>query len=85
MPIMKTNEAIPQLEKNVLDVLDCYRDRLEPHEILAVIGTVAGKLIAFQNSNLYTADEAMDVLLNNVEIGNKYIMDEVEKATRTIQ
>jgi len=44
-------------------------------EILAVLSNAVGKCIAMQDQTRYTADELLILVRNNIELGNKQMIE----------
>lgn len=47
-------------------------------EILAIVGNLAGKIIALQDQRTISPQYAMDTLIANLEHGNKQALDALE-------
>lgn len=50
-------------------------------ELLAIAANMLGKMIAMQDSRTTTRDEAMEVVVKNIEEGNRQVL---ERLARTI-
>ena len=57
------------------DVLIKYKDKVTLEARLAALSGMVGKLLAFVDPQLMTTDQAMEVVLRNMEAGNKAAMD----------
>lgn len=56
---------------------------LNPVEILAIAANMIGKLIALQDQRVVTPAMAMEIVANNIEYGNKQIIDSVLQSKGT--
>lgn len=52
-------------------------DNLTSAEMLAVASNMVGKLVALQDHRVMTAAQAMQIVSNNIELGNKQAIAEM--------
>ena len=48
-------------------------------EMLAIASNLVGKLIALQDQRTMTRDTAMEVVIRNIELGNRQAVEQVER------
>lgn len=54
-----------------------HADKLTALELLAVASNMLGKLVALQDQRTVTPDRAMEVVVRNLEHGNKMVVDQL--------
>jgi len=54
-----------------------HADKLTPLEILAIAANMLGKLVALQDQRVVTPTRAMEVVAQNIEHGNKQVLDQL--------
>ena len=52
-------------------LLGRHKEKVTPMELLAIAGNMIGKLIALQDPSVMNADMAMQIVMVNLEAGNK--------------
>lgn len=52
-------------------------EQLSGQEMLAVVSQLVGNLIAMQDQRKYTPAAVMDMVAQNIEIGNKIVIDSI--------
>ena len=57
-----------------------HADKLTPLELLAIAANMLGKLIALQDQRKISPAMAMEIVVKNVEHGNKQVLDELAKS-----
>lgn len=55
--------------------------KLSALELLAVAANMLGKLVAMQDQRAVTPQEAMKVVANNLELGNRQVIEQLSKTT----
>ena len=61
-----------------------YTGRLRPIEILAIASNCVGKLIAMQDQRTCTPEIAFETVAQNIERGNRQMIEELEKAAGNV-
>jgi hypothetical protein len=77
---MKTVMAPQAYEVAYQDLVKLFRkhaDKMSPAEMLAVAANLVGKILAMQNQRTMTREKALEILMANIEIGNKQAVDEL--------
>ena len=72
--------AGPEHEKIFQDfckVLKKYADKLTAAEMLAIVSNMVGKLLAQQDQRKMSAEQALQIVRANIEIGNRQMIDEL--------
>ena len=54
-----------------------HADKLSPLELLAIASNMLGKLLAMQDQRLTTVDKAKDIMIRNIELGNRQVIDQL--------
>ncbi|PDT71697.1 hypothetical protein CO683_00625 [Bradyrhizobium ottawaense] len=57
-----------------------HADKLTALELLAVASNMLGKLVALQDQRTVTPDQAMEVVAQNIEHGNKQVLDQLQRS-----
>lgn len=60
-----------EARREMVGALCAYQDKLCPAELLAVASQVVGSLIALQDETRLTPEHAMEIVLQNIEEGNR--------------
>lgn len=71
MSAMKTYEPKPEHAKYLDDLKAQMPPDMPAQEILAITAQFVGQLIALQDQRIMTPDQAMQVVGQNIEIGNQ--------------
>lgn len=71
MPAMKTYEPNSEHKKFMEDLKAQIPPDMPSQEILAIVSQFVGQLIALQDQRTMTPDQAMQVVSQNIEIGNQ--------------
>lgn len=74
---MKPSEESMMLRGKILDVLRLYGSRLDAIEVLATLSYTVGQCLAMQDSRSVTIDQAMLIILKNIEAGNMQVVEEL--------
>lgn len=75
---MKLQPAKPEHEvvyQELTALLQKHAGKLSAIEMLAVASNMVGKLVAMQDQRSVTPAEAMKVVADNIEYGNKSVLD----------
>lgn len=57
-----------------------HAENLSGLEMLAIAANVVGKLVALQDQRKVSPEMAMEVVAQNIEYGNKQVIDELSKS-----
>jgi hypothetical protein len=79
---MSIHKTTPEQEVAYLDLcalVSKHRDTISAMELLAIASNMVGKLIAMQDQRGMTSDLAMEIVLKNIEYGNKQVMEQIGK------
>ena len=80
---MKRRLAKPEHEvayQDLCQLVNRHADKLSPVELLAIAANMLGKLVALQDQRAMTPAEAMEVVAQNIECGNKQVLDQLSQA-----
>lgn len=69
------------LRQEMIDVLCKYQSTLCPAELLAVSSQVVGNLIALQDETQMSPENAMEIVMRNIEEGNRAVIDDLDETT----
>lgn len=50
-------------------------------EVLAIAANMVGKLIALQDQRTMTREQAMEIVANNIELGNRTVIEQLLQST----
>lgn len=79
---MTLHMAKPEHEvayQDLIQLVNKHAAKLTPLELLAVAANMLGKLIALQDQRTTSPDMAMKVVSDNIEYGNKTVIDKLMK------
>ena len=68
---MKTYEANPEDEAFLRALKEQMPPEMTSQRILAIVSQFVGQLIALQDKRILTPDQAMQIVAQNIEIGNQ--------------
>lgn len=54
---------------------------MSAEEILAIVANMLGKIIALQDQRTMTRERALEIVIENIEAGNKQILDQMANPT----
>lgn len=77
MPAMKTYEPKPEHEKFLKDLKAQMPADMPAQDILAIVSQFVGQLIALQDQRVMTPDMAMQIVSQNIEIGNQAVLSTI--------
>lgn len=60
---------------DLLNLVAKHADNVSSMELLAIAGNMVGKIIALQDQSKMDSKMAMDIVIKNIEVGNKQIID----------
>ena len=64
--------------KDLCALVGKHADSITAIEMLAIASNLVGKLIALQDQRTMTRDTAMEVVIRNIELGNRQAIAQVE-------
>jgi hypothetical protein len=67
------------LYRDLCALLNKHADKVTSRELLAVAANMLGKLLALQDQREMTTDLAMQIVLKNIEHGNKQVIEQLSK------
>lgn len=68
--------------QELIALMNRHADKLTALEILALVGNVAGKVIAMQDQRVISPEYAMETLIKNLEYGNAQTIEALGRATK---
>ncbi len=74
---MKTHQARPEHEvayKELAELIGRHGSQISALELLAVAANMVGKLIALQDQRAHSAAEIMELVAQNIELGNRQVI-----------
>ena len=76
-PVVPSRLAAPEHEILYQDLLVLINRHptLNAREVLAVAANMVGKIVAMQDQRATTPEEALDIVMDNIEEGNKQVVD----------
>ncbi len=80
---MKIKTAKPAHEvayQDLTKLISKHADDMTGLELLAVAANMLGKLIAMQDQRTVTKDQAMEVVVRNIEHGNAQVLEQLARA-----
>lgn len=77
MPAMKTYEPKPEHKKFLEDLKAQMPADMPAQDILAIVSQFVGQLIALQDQRVMTPDQAMQIVGQNIEIGNQAVLSAI--------
>ncbi len=83
---MSLHRAKPEHEvayQDLCALVNKHADKLSALELLAVAANMVGKLVALQDQRAVTPAKAMEVVAQNLEYGNKQVLDRVADSRGT--
>lgn len=58
-------------------LMNKHADKLSSLELLAIGANMVGKLVAMQDQRTVTPKQAMEVVANNLELGNQQVIEQL--------
>lgn len=80
---MSLHLAKPEHEiayQDICALVSKHADRLTSAELLAVAANMLGKLVAMQDQRIMTPAVAMQIVAQNIEQGNKQVVDQLAQS-----
>jgi hypothetical protein len=80
---MSLHRAKPEHEvayQDLCKLVNRHASKLTSRELLAVAANMLGKLVALQDQRAITPSQAMEIVAQNIEHGNKQVLDELGKS-----
>ena len=69
--------------QDLCQLVNRHASKLTSLELLAVAANMLGKLIALQDQRTSSPSQAMEIVCQNIEHGNKQVLDELGKSRGT--
>lgn len=80
MITLNTGPVHDELKNAVAAVLKPYSEKMSALEILAVLSQMVGMAIGMQDQAQYTADQLLDLVGANIELGNETLIENLMNA-----
>ena len=80
---MPRYQAKPKHEiayQDICQLVNKHANSLSALELLAIAANMLGKLVALQDQRTVTPTMAMDVVIKNIELGNKQVLDQLDQS-----
>ena len=80
---MSTHAARPEHEvayQDLVALVSRHSAKLSSAELLAVAANMLGKIIALQDQRTMTREQALEIVLHNLEVGNQQVIDQLQKS-----
>lgn len=71
------NEEHEVAYADICELVRKHAGKLTAVELLAVAANMLGKLVAMQDQRTITPDDAMEIVVQNIEKGNKQVFDQL--------
>lgn len=71
------------LHRDIADLIKRHLTPDTPQRVLAIAAQVVGQCLALQDQRTMTADRAMQVVIANIEIGNRGVIDRLSDTKGT--
>lgn len=68
--------------QELVALMQRHAEHLSALEMLALVGNLAGKVIAMQDQRTTSPEYAMDTLIKNLELGNAQTIEALGRATK---
>ena len=81
MKSYSASSAHRQFYQEFINLVRKYGDKLEKDEILALVSNIVGKLVALQDQRKLTSEQAMEIVAQNIELGNQEAIKELMEQT----
>ena len=81
--VMKLTETSPQHEvayKDLCELCAKHGAHVTASQMLAIAANMVGKLIAMQDARTMTPEDALSLVMLNIENGNRQIIDKTDVA-----
>lgn len=83
--VVVASETHEALHKDLALMLKKYATKLTAQEVLAIMGVMVGQTIALQDQTAMTGDQAMEIVLVNIEQGNARVIEALRATGGTMQ
>lgn len=77
------NAADQALHRDIADLIKRHLTPDTQQRVLAIAAQVVGQVLAMQDQRTMTPDRAMQVVIANIEIGNKGVIDSLHNTKGT--
>lgn len=81
MSLIITNPAYEAAYQDLIALVQRHADQMTALEILAIASNMVGKLIAMQDHRTVSADDAMEIVVANIETGNQQVAEHMMNET----
>jgi len=65
--------------QDICSLVNKHADKMSALELLAVAANMLGKLVALQDQRTTTPSQAMEVVAQNIEFGNRQVLDQLQQ------
>jgi hypothetical protein len=62
---------------DLLALLAKHADKIDAEEMLAIAANMLGKLVAMQDQRKMTREKAMNLIVENIEVGNQQAIEDL--------
>lgn len=81
MSTIPANDTHTAFRDAVVQAMQPFKEKLSAVEILALTSHLVGQLIALQDQTKYTPGQVIALVRNNIELGNKEVVDDLRNVT----
>jgi len=78
--IIKPGDEHEVIYQDLVALVGRHKDKVSAVEMLAIAANMIGKLAAMQDQRTLTAEQVIDIIIKNIEVGNQQIIDQVKNA-----
>lgn len=75
--LLKANPEHEVAYQDICTLINKHADQIDALELLAIAANMLGKLIAMQDSTKHTSEEVMKIVSENIEYGNRQVLEKV--------
>lgn len=81
MKSFQPTETHKNIKKDLDKILRKYSKNATAQEILAIVSQMTGMVIALQDQRNMTSAQAMQIVMENIKVGNQTVIDNLLKNT----
>lgn len=85
MEKVKPTEIHQHFSNDIKELLGKHKDKLSAMEMLALASHLVGALVALQDQRAHTPDAVMKLVRDNIEVGNKEVIDNLADFEGVVQ
>ena len=85
MKTIRTGVDHDAFRQDVLNVLAKHGSQLDAEEMLALLANMTGQMAAMMDQRKFTPKQVKDLIAENLQYGNKAVVDKLRKARGPIQ